>query len=369
MLLRRGADPNLPNEIGETPLHVICERDEGDEDGLAKLFFAVCDEIGRAVHIDARSLLGNTPLHVALSQGHTELIEWLMRRGADSTTANYGGVTPLHLVCERHRSVEINWLETFFGINDELGRTMAINATNRMGQTPLHLAAISGTEAMIRALLRRGADPRVADEEGETPLYIVCRNRSSDLATALLDESREEYRPVPLDARAKWLGETPLHRALRHDNRDATVWLLRRVCDPNCVDDHGSTPLHIVCRRKDDDGLAETFFKIVDEKNQSVQVDVRDKWGRTPLQWAVANLLPNTVDALLTHDADLSSFSFPWISFFWGFAERGLRLGEIETGRRRHDLLRAARGERLRTGSCRRPRGHEILQRARIVLA
>ncbi|XP_014221801.1 ankyrin-1-like [Trichogramma pretiosum] len=320
LLLRRGVDPNLPNWEGETPLHVICENDEGDEDGLARLFFAVCDEIGRAVHIDAGTAWGNTPLHVALAQGQPELIERLMRRGADSTKANDEGVTPLHLVCKRDWSVEINWLETFFGINDELGRTLSINARNRRGLTPLHLATMWGTEAIIRALLRRGADPRVADEKGETPLHIVCQKRSSDLATALLDESRLEYRPVPLDARDEWLGQTPLHHALIHDNRDAAVWLLRRGCDPNCVDNDGSSPLHIVCRRKDDDGLAETFFEIVDENNQWVQVDVRDERGRTPLQCAVANLLPNAVDALLTHGADLTSFSFPArISFFWGF--------------------------------------------------
>uniref|UniRef100_A0ABD2VWF2 Uncharacterized protein n=1 Tax=Trichogramma kaykai TaxID=54128 RepID=A0ABD2VWF2_9HYME len=92
--------------------------------------------------------------------------------------------------------------------------------------------------------------------------------------------------------------------------------LLKRDADPNLVNAEGSTPLHVVCQRKVDDDLMKLFFKIIGDVRKTVQVDVRDNEGRTPLQWAVANILPNVVDLLLERGADLSTFVFPTEAHF-----------------------------------------------------
>ena len=46
---------------------------------------------------------------------------------------------------------------------------------NRYGVTPLFLACANGNEAMIRLLLDAGADPNAADPTGETPLMEAAR--------------------------------------------------------------------------------------------------------------------------------------------------------------------------------------------------
>uniref|UniRef100_A0ABD2W0M9 Uncharacterized protein n=1 Tax=Trichogramma kaykai TaxID=54128 RepID=A0ABD2W0M9_9HYME len=84
--------------------------------------------------------------------------------------------------------------------------------------------------------------------------------------------------------------------------------------DPNVADADGSTLLHWICNRYCDNDLAKIFFKINNDKNQWVHVDAEDNLGQTLLQLAVKNLLPCTVDALLNHGADLSSFVFPAVS-------------------------------------------------------
>uniref|UniRef100_A0ABD2XTU1 Uncharacterized protein n=1 Tax=Trichogramma kaykai TaxID=54128 RepID=A0ABD2XTU1_9HYME len=58
------------------------------------------------------------------------------------------------------------------------------------------------------------------------------------------------------------------------------------------------------------------LLKIAYEQFQTILIDAQDKWGRTPLQLAVANLKPNAVDVLFNHRADVTKFTFPTESYF-----------------------------------------------------
>ncbi|XP_014229100.1 ankyrin repeat domain-containing protein 54-like [Trichogramma pretiosum] len=113
------------------------------------------------------------------------------------------------------------------------------------------------------------------------------------------------------------LGNTPLHDALNRDgtldDRRLVELLLRRGADPNPVNEAGKTPLHMICKRaSSQDDLLAMFPR-------QGQLDVVDKLARTPLRWAVENLVPRVVDILLDHGASLFSFVFPTAS---DFAER-----------------------------------------------
>ncbi|CAB0044722.1 unnamed protein product, partial [Trichogramma brassicae] len=59
-----------------------------------------------------------------------------------------------------------------------------------------------------------------------------------------------------------------------------------------------------------DDDLMDIFFQFTNKIQQAVLINAKDNLGRTPLQFAVAHLLPHVVDVLLDHGADLSTFVF-----------------------------------------------------------
>uniref|UniRef100_A0ABD2WWR4 Death domain-containing protein n=1 Tax=Trichogramma kaykai TaxID=54128 RepID=A0ABD2WWR4_9HYME len=81
ILLKNNADPNVANAKGLTALHIIVL---GDDDGSLNAFFKINDERLQTVQIDARTKLGNTPLHLAMRRRNNTMVEILLRRGADS---------------------------------------------------------------------------------------------------------------------------------------------------------------------------------------------------------------------------------------------------------------------------------------------
>jgi hypothetical protein len=100
----------------------------------------------------------------------------------------YGGDTPLHVAAAAYWEAVASQL---------MGNGADIRAKNRHGQEPLHYAALGtpGSQrwnpiaqtAMIRFLLKVGADPNCVDRGGVTPLHRAVRTRCAAAVRALLE--------------------------------------------------------------------------------------------------------------------------------------------------------------------------------------
>ncbi|CAB0040589.1 unnamed protein product [Trichogramma brassicae] len=305
LLLRRGADPNLVDEQVFTALHHIALRDIDDD--LAEMFFQICDDIQQTVKLDFRDKDGQIPLHLALMNGHSKLTELLLRRGADPKLADEQGFTALHHIALRE--IDDDLAGMFFQICDDIQQTVILDFRDEDGQTPLHLALVKDHSKLTELLLRRGADPNLADEEGFAALHrIALREIDDDLAEMFFQICDDIQQTVQVNTLGK-LGRTPLHLAVRNGHRKLTELLLRRGADPNLVDEHGFTALHHIAYRKIDDDLAGVFFKICDDIQQTVKLEVRDMWGLIPLNSALSKGKKNLSELLMRKGVDLNSTS------------------------------------------------------------
>lgn len=96
----------------------------------------------------------------------------------------------------------------------ESGATVANSRDTSTGRTALHIVTERRDLTWINFLLQRGADPRIADRAGVTPLRIAAELGFVDGARALLSSG------AGVNA-ANRLGETALHVAVQR--RDAAM--------------------------------------------------------------------------------------------------------------------------------------------------
>ncbi|CAB0038616.1 unnamed protein product [Trichogramma brassicae] len=288
LLLRNGANPNWANKDGLLPLHILCTTKYPNSE-LMEIFLNKLQQ--NPNHIVPKT--GDSPLHLALENGHKEMAELLLRNGANPNLANGYGLTPLHILNMRHNTSDL--VKMFFDVNDELNQTLRVDALNDLGDAPLHLALLHGKLMMIQLLLEHDADPNLANAEGSTPLHLISLVDEGDrMAELLFRINKRKYRQgktslVRVDFQNEWNGITPLHYALQRGKKNIARLLLRNGANSNLESGKGLTPLRIIINFHEgySEELANVLLETSKEVNRPVQVDEPDRSGNTPLYYAL----------------------------------------------------------------------------------
>ncbi len=137
-LLRQGTDPNLRGERGITSLHYAAIM---HQIGIAEVL------LDNGANVNARADDGDTPLVSAVYAENQAMVELLLRRGANVNMRGEGGKTALRAV-------------------------------------PF------GCVQIARLLLEKGADPRIQDDDGFTPLHVATARRDIEMITLLHEQPR-----------------------------------------------------------------------------------------------------------------------------------------------------------------------------------
>ncbi|CAB0036984.1 unnamed protein product [Trichogramma brassicae] len=150
LLLRNGADPNLSNLKGFTPLHLVCLGNK-DKARLVEMIFELSDKKYHPVQVDTKDNWDETPLHKALHRDYKEVAESLLRRGADLNLADRKGDKALHIICRRGHA---KLLESLFEINARAARPVQVDVRNDSSRTPMQIAVSSLVPHVLDVLMK-----------------------------------------------------------------------------------------------------------------------------------------------------------------------------------------------------------------------
>ncbi len=136
---------------------------------------------------------GETALTIVTKRRDATWLRFLLGKGADPSIADRQGVTPL-----MHTAL-LNFTE---GADELLKREAPVDQTNRRGETALILAVQARNPAMVRLLMRHGANPDKADHiAGMSARDYAKRDDRTGSLLPLLDAKADagtdrQYGPV-----------------------------------------------------------------------------------------------------------------------------------------------------------------------------
>jgi ankyrin repeat protein len=226
----------------------------------------------------------------AIRDSDVETLGFLLKNGADISNARgRDGENALHVAS---RYAETTDLIDFIL---ETGK-FDINGVDNNGWTPLH-CAINETynrDINARHLIQKGADPTIANKEGDTPLHLAvlyCRiwyTEYIETISLILENDQ-----VDINRRGN-NGRTPLHHAIKGSNVITVRYLLKKGADLNVADENGATPLHLAAETV---SYTETT-ELIDFILETGKFDINgvDDNGRTPLHYAIEEY-PATINA------------------------------------------------------------------------
>ncbi|XP_058456851.1 ankyrin-1-like [Malaya genurostris] len=293
LLLKQGANVNAKNNDGRTPLHLALEQNLTD---IARLLLQY------GAMYDARDKNGKTPLDllhlpVVLAENRIDWIEPIrideLLNMIDSLFHSKNLMQDVKDKLLKERKLGGLWHPDVYDSKNPM--IFILNARNAQGRTLLHVGADLNDFAAIECLLKFNQD------------YVGIRDHL---------HHAKDYRSMDLTAKDS-RGDTPLHCAAQHGNREIVALLLKEGVGFNIENNRGYSPENLARINNHNDvveflqSTRDLFIAIEKNRMQEVEscisrganIDAIDKDGKTPFQLAARKDHVEIVNILLKYGA------------------------------------------------------------------
>lgn len=249
-LLQKGADINVQNVRGVTPLYAAI---------LAKNNKMIDWLLGHGASPNLKNSLGDNAMIEVANRDDNVLLEKLIRAGGDVNLSNKLGVTPLIEACQAGR---------FENAQSLIDAKADLNARTSQGATALLNAAQAHDYNTVEMLLKAGANPNDKDTTyGVTALISASSGKSIDDEEAKMKSLKTvqvllKHKADPNIAANS--GNTPMAAATLTLNRSVLMELMHYGANPNVKTTAGVngvlSPLMMACAQHDVE-LVEALIK------------------------------------------------------------------------------------------------------------
>ncbi|XP_071085224.1 putative ankyrin repeat protein RF_0381 [Haliotis cracherodii] len=301
-LVKKGADMSVVNNDGDNILHQACRG--GDIETVRRVLAQ--DKLD----INSRGKNGDTPAMVAAWTGHGELVDFLVKKGADMSLVNYGGDNILHQSC---KGGDVETVKRVLE-QDKLG----INSRSKNGSTPVMMAAKAGREGLVTFLVKIGADMSLVNNGGDNILHQACRGGDIETVRRVLEKEN-----VFINSRDK-TGQTSVMMAAMAGHGGLVTFLVKEGADMSLANEGGDNILHQTCRGGD----VETVRSVLEQ--DKLDINCRGKNEETPVMMAAMAGHGELVDFLMKKGADMSLVN----NVGDNILHQACRGGDIDTVRR-----------------------------------
>ena len=240
LLLQYGADGDIRDDFGCTPLHYACKS------GGEKIVRLLIKPVQRLYE---ENLEGLNALDVAAYNGWLNIVEILLNEGNYKVTrrADKSRKSALHYACQKRR---LRVAEYLLEKNNN-GKDFK----DEEERTPLFYAVEAGDDDMVTILLEKGSSIKQTDKNNMTPLHIACKYGFVEITKAIL--ATEEGKTI-VNSTVK--NQTnPLFLAIDNDHSEIADLLFQNEYgnveslegervnenEPQLEDDKGETPMHL----------------------------------------------------------------------------------------------------------------------------
>ena len=165
------------------------------------------------------------PLTMAMSNGHEEVVRFLLDHGANAQYIDSAGYTLLHVAAGR---VSNDMLQRLIDLGCD------VNAKSKIDQRPLYGAIRREAWDNAKFLVEKGADIETVDGEG-TPLALAAKYGGLELAKLMVEKG------VDVRTRNPYSGRTALHEAALQGRKSIVEFLIDKGSDVNASGTPGDT--------------------------------------------------------------------------------------------------------------------------------